>query len=80
MWRFQDQVRKHCHECGVPLRGYGELAQTQSTFAKEQFSQTHADVCKPKRTGRLTEEVTELQQLGIGKLAKMTDYLGNAGK
>jgi hypothetical protein len=24
---FAGQVRKHCHECGIPLRGYGELAQ-----------------------------------------------------
>lgn len=29
MGAFHNQVRKHCFECGVPLKGYGELAQAK---------------------------------------------------
>lgn len=73
---FEEQVRKHCHECGVPLRGHGALAQG-SEQQHEQVSMTHANVYKPKRKGRVIELVTVEEQLGP-RLAKMTDYLGNA--
>ena len=76
MRAFANQVRKHCFDCGVPLRGYGELAQSKT--GKEQFSATHAGVCKPKRPNREVELVTDLQQLGVGRLTKTTDYMGNA--
>lgn len=76
MKAFAGQVRKHCHECGVPLRGYGELAQAET--GKEQTSATHAAVYRPKRTGRGVEVVTDLVQLGTGRLQRMTDYMGNA--
>lgn len=71
---FRDQVRKHCHECGVPLRGRGELA--CSTTGKEQVSLVHLDVYKPKKVGRPVETVTSLDELGHVNL--VTDYLGNA--
>jgi hypothetical protein len=29
MQAFAGQVRKHCHECSIPLRGHGELAQAE---------------------------------------------------
>lgn len=76
MERFASQVRRHCHDCGVPLRGYGELAQAE--HGTEQVSATHADVYKPKRKGRPVEVVTTLEQLGVGKLTNMTRYLQNA--
>lgn len=76
MWAFQQQVRKHCFECGVPLRGYGELS--QAAEGKEQTTQTHLGVFVPKRKGREVELVGDLQQLGTGRLAKTTDYIGNA--
>ena len=72
---YATQVRKHCFDCGVPLRGYGELAQGDG---KEQVSQTHASVLKPKRKGRQVEVVTELVQLGIGRIAQTIRYLQNA--
>lgn len=75
MASFRNQVRKHCHECGVPLRGYGELS--QAVEGKEQTSETHAGIYKPKRRGRPVEVVTELVQLGTA-LPRMTDYLHNA--
>lgn len=74
MVQFAHQVDKHCHECGVPLRGRGELAMAEDGV--EQVSEAHASVFKPKRKRRV-ETVTQLAQLGP-TLQKMTDYLGNA--
>lgn len=76
MDQYAGQVRKHCFECGVPLRGYGELS--QSLTGKEQTSATHSGVFKPKRKGREVEVVTRLEQLGLGKIQRMTSYLQNA--
>ena len=78
MRSFAHQVRKHCHECAVPLRGYGELA--MATDGVEQTSATHASIFKPKRPGRKFEIVTSLEQLGLGRIAHSTDYLGNAAR
>lgn len=75
MSAFREQVRKHCMECGVPLRGYGELA--CSADGTEQYSRTHASVFKPKRKERNVELVQLRTQLGPS-LSLMTDYLGNA--
>lgn len=74
---FKDQVRKHCHECSVPLRGHGELAQSKNVYSQEQVSKTHEGIYKLKSQGRRTEVVTELVQLG-NRLGRMTDYLGNS--
>jgi len=71
---YADQIRYHCHRCGVPLRGRGELAMTGT---KEQVSETHRDIYKPKIKGREVEVVTELQQVEPGALPIMTDYIGN---
>lgn len=76
---FAHQVRKHCHECGVPLRGHGELACASDDTAKEQVSITHQDVYTPKRPNRRVELVTVPSQLGE-PLGRMTDYLGNGKK
>ena len=75
MNEYRWQVRKHCFDCGVPLRGYGELAQGNG---KEQVSESHAHLFKPKRKGRQVEVVTELIQLEIGKIEKVNAYLQNA--
>lgn len=77
MDKWAHQVRKHCHECGVPLRGYGELA--QSTTGWEQVSATHQSVYQPKVRSRNVELVTELEQLGK-PLVTTIDYLGNANR
>jgi hypothetical protein len=76
---FSHQVRKHCHECGVPLRGRGQLAQAEddSTGVCEQVSATHQSVLKPKRKGRRVELVTTVAQLGT-PLKDPTRYLQNA--
>ncbi len=77
MTQFANQVYKHCHECGVPLRGYGELAQSTDPNSKEQVSYTHLDIYKPKRKERAVEIVITSEQLGK-KLQRMTNYIQNA--
>lgn len=72
--RFAHQVRYHCHACGVPLRGRGELAQAEDGV--EQVTRTHVDAFAPKRKDRPVQLVVCPSQLGSVK--KMTDYLGNA--
>lgn len=78
MLKFAPQVRKHCHECGVPLRGKGELAQTG--LGKEQVSKAHVGIYHSKRTGRDIETVTDLVQIEPQSLDRFTDYLQNARK
>jgi len=72
---FAEQVRRHCHRCGVPLKGYGELAVSNGD-GTEQVSPTHADIYKPKDKNRRVELVTVREQLGR-PLRSMVDYLGN---
>lgn len=76
MQDFADQVRFHCHACGVPLRGYGELA--QSTTGNEQVSKTHADVFRPKVKDRPVQLVTNIEDLGVKHVGRVIDYLQNA--
>jgi hypothetical protein len=83
MWVFAPQVRKHCHECGVPLRGEGTLAQADAGLAvsvdnpelKEQCSETHASVFRPKRKHRRVELVTVPEQLGHHPRDLFTSYV-----
>jgi hypothetical protein len=70
---FAAQVRKHCHECGVPLKGRGELAVTGT--GPEQVSLTHLGVARLKRKGEV-RAVAAPADLGP-PLARVTDYLEN---
>jgi len=74
---FENQVDQHCLNCGVPLRGYGQLAQ-QGT-GPEQVSETHANIYHPKSRERLVELVTDINQLDSRNL-KFTEYLQGAKK
>lgn len=74
MHSFSDQVEKHCHDCGVPLRGYGSLALDPS--GTEQFSETHRSIYRTKKTDRRVELVTVASQLG-DTLNCTVDYVGN---
>lgn len=76
---YAHQVRKHCFDCGVPLRGRGENALTADEVGVEQVSATHADVYKPKRKERKVQVVAELVQLG-SRLDNMTRYLQNSNR
>lgn len=77
MSMFRDQVRKHCHDCGVPLRGFGELAQIADEVGVEQVSATHEGIYRPKRKGRRVELVLVPKQLGE-RLPSTINYLGNS--
>lgn len=78
MFAFASQVKKHCHDCGVPIRGYGELSQAENGV--EQTSATHANVYRPKRKGREVQVLTKIGPLKPQSLERMTNYLGNAQK
>jgi hypothetical protein len=80
MPHFVTQVRKHCFDCGIPLRGYGELAQATDNLACEQVSQTHEGIYRTKKIARPVQLVTTLEQLGTKRLDRVTNYLGNASK
>lgn len=71
---FSAQVRKHCHECSVPLRGHGELAQAEN--GSEQVSKTHAAIYKPKKKERLVQLVDNRSQLAENPNKRVTKYLG----
>lgn len=71
---FAHQVRKHCHECGIPLRGHGALANSDEP---SQVSETHAGIYRTR--GGNVERVTELIQLG-SKLQRVTDYIENGAE
>lgn len=70
---FYDQVRKHCHECGAPCRGIGDLAVNGT---REQVSLTHLEIYKPKQRDREVELVHSVDQLGRN-VPHVTDYLAN---
>lgn len=70
---YEQQIRYHCHRCGIPLRGRGELAIGGTT---EQVSKTHAEIYRPKIKGREVQVVETLEQLG-DRLPKATDYIEN---
>lgn len=70
---FEPQIHKHCHECGVPLRGRGTLAVHGS---REQVSHTHLGIYRPKIKGREVEIVVSREQLA-GTVPHVTDYLAN---
>lgn len=75
---FSSQVDYHCHRCGVPLRGRGELAQEDDSKGTEQVSLTHLGVYKPKRKTRAVQLVDRLDQTQPESLPSFTDYLGNS--
>ena len=70
---FENQVLKHCWECGIPLRGQGEL----DNGPIESVSVTHLPIYKLKRpNGKMIKIVRNRSELG-GKLARSTDYIEN---
>lgn len=79
MQEFGYQVDVHCHGCGVPLKGHGELAQAEEENGVEFVSATHLDIYKPKRFDREVQVVTSREQLGE-PLGRMTHYLQNGEK
>lgn len=75
MSAFESQVRHHCMACGIPLRGYGELAVDGRV---EQVSATHADIYRPKTSGREVQLVQIESELRRAPESRATDYVGKA--
>lgn len=73
MSAFAQQVRLHCHACGIPLRRFGQLA-NGGTY--EEVSRTHADIFQPKQRGRRIELIA-LDNAPSRTLDRMTDYIEN---
>lgn len=71
---YKEQAKKHCHECSVPLRGHGELAQAEDGV--EQTSKTHLDIYKPKKKDRKVQVVERREELKENPNKKVTVYLG----
>lgn len=74
---FDAQVRYHCHACGFPMRGYGDLA---INGTQEQVSKTHAAVYLPKSKGRAVQLVERLADVQPEALRFGTDYIENGAK
>lgn len=69
---FQHQVDKHCYECGIPLRGYGDL----DNGVMEYVSKTHLPIYKTKGSGKMIKLVTKTSELE-GHVKRATDYVEN---
>jgi len=78
MEQFQSQVEAHCHDCGVPLRGYGELA--QGSDGVEQTTEFYKDEYLSKKKDRFVDVVTQLQDLRPQGVGKVIDYIQNGHK
>lgn len=75
MQDFAQQVRTYCHQCGIPLRRYGQLA-VEGDY--EEVSQAHQGFFKTKRRDRRVELVT-VESGPTKTLDCMTNYIENGG-
>lgn len=71
MEAFEKQVDFHCHRCGIPLRGQGELAIGGET---EFLSETYKDF-RSKVKGRKIQIITKIEALNPQD-QEVTKYLG----
>lgn len=78
MQAFASQARLHCHACGVPLRGYGSLAQDERGI--EQVSRTHTEIYTPKRTQRVVQFVELRSEVSEQSLKSFVSYIQNSNK
>lgn len=76
--KYSGQIQFHCMGCGVPMRGYGELAQSKE--GTEQVSFTHEKVFKPKNRERLVQLSTTTLDVKAQALGNMVSYLENSAK
>ena len=72
---FDSQIRFHCHACGMPLRGAGDLAIGGTV---ERVSRTHLSVYTPKVKSRDVQVIADRRELGA--VPRATDYLENSKK
>jgi hypothetical protein len=75
MAAFADQVRLHCHACGIPLRRFGQLA---NGGEYEEVSAVHVSIIRPKVRGRTVRQITA-ETVDGRTLERSTDYIENGG-
>lgn len=68
---FEAQFRWHCHRCGIPLRRPGQLA---IGGEREEFSETHRSIARPKVRDRPVE-IVETIGLVSRPARPATEYL-----
>lgn len=76
---FRNQIKTHCINCAVPLRGYGSLAQAGDSEGIEVTSKTYSDVYESKRVGRKVKYVTSRSELESKNLP-FIEYIQGAKK
>jgi hypothetical protein len=76
MQDFADQVDLHCHNCGVPLKGYGSIAENR--YGHETISESWGPLISPKTSGKAVSIVTTVEELKADSLNKFTEYKKNA--
>jgi hypothetical protein len=72
---FEEQISWHCHRCGIPLRGYGELSQADNLVGTETMSEDYSLALVPKIGTRKMSNSIQAQALG-----SVVNYIGNATK
>jgi len=77
MSRFSDQVKQHCHNCLVPLKGFGELA-VKGDGAEMTTPDLLANRIYVPKGNRTVLPIVELKQLKPSSLKHTTSYLQNA--
>lgn len=71
---FIDQIKYHCHACGIPLRGAGDLA---VAGVVEQVSKTHQSIYNLKVKSKEVQLVTLRSELKH-TVARATNYIQNS--
>ncbi len=74
MQAFVEQVKYHCHACGIPLKGAGDLA---LTGVVEQVSKTHQGIYNLKIKTKEVQLVTLRSELKA-TVARATNYIQNS--
>lgn len=74
---FADQIRNHCHNCLVPMRGHGEI-DTAGDEGIEQTTKLYELGFTPKAKTRQIQIVASPQQLQADHLRSTVDYIGNS--
>jgi hypothetical protein len=68
---FEQQVRKHCFACGIPLR---RTPQPAIGGTHEEFSATHRAIARPKTKGRPVQFVESIGTI-VRPERPATEYL-----
>jgi len=71
--KFEHQIEKHCPECGIPLRGKGDL----DNGSTEYVSVSHLPVYKLKKAAGKTLKLINYTNELDGNVQTVTEYVSN---